>query len=424
MAQPPVVTELEVKKARPQDKTYKILLGRGFWLDVSPLGVKSWRQSVRQNGQQRLMTLGRYPDMSLKEANAKAEANRVASRVKFAGGHDGVKPVRRTKIFKEAAKDYLLSHKGTWSKVHYHAVGQFISEMCNGYEDTLGKGFGETPIGSVTKKQVLVIVDGALARGAHGTARDILMYLKAILVSYNGRQELKDKINLDRIDIVGIKQSLPPPRRRKSMAAIDIWEMPKFLWLLNQLTRSAVRTKIATQMLLLTGVRTKELRQMQLNQINFDRKEWIIPAAEMKNRLEHIVPLSDKVIRLLSVLRAEQDALLGSDPRKNAKYVFYGDRNPNATISENTVLEVIEKIGYKGRQTGHGFRTLFSTWGNSKVKEGNWTKDAIELQLSHVDGDKVRGAYNKYQYFDERRALMDAWAKQIEDWEIEGIRGN
>jgi len=271
---------------------------------------------------------------------------------------------------------------------------------------------------------VLTIIDGAITRGAPGTARDILMYLKAILIFYNGRQELKEKINLDRIDIAGIKLSLPPPRRRKSMPAVDLWEMPQFLWSLNQLTRSAVRTKIATQMLLLTGVRTKELRQMRFAQINFDRKEWIIPAQEMKNRLEHIVPLSDKVIRLLNTLQAEQSALLPHDPRKNAKFVFYGDRNPNISISENTVLEVIEKIGYKGRQTGHGFRTLFSTWGNSKVKDGGWTKDAIELQLSHIDGDKVRGAYNKYQYFDERRALMDAWAKQIEDWEIEGIRSN
>jgi len=153
MAQTQVVTELEIKKARPREKTYKILMGRGFWLEISPLGIKSWRQSVRQGGRQRLMTLGRYPDMSLKDANAMAEANRVMSRSDPKNDPEGNSSPRRTALFKEAARDYLLSHKAGWSQVHFDAVGQFISEMCHGYKSTFGKGFGNTPIGSVTKNK-------------------------------------------------------------------------------------------------------------------------------------------------------------------------------------------------------------------------------------------------------------------------------
>lgn len=413
----PITTDLELKKARPKDKPYKILLGGGLWLEVAPSGVKSWRQSLRRDGRQILLTLGRYPDVSLKDANARAMENKFAPRHTPSEGVDEEFSIRRTEQFKDVAKEYLFAHRATWSKVHFDAVGQFISEMCHGYQSTFGKGFGTVEIGRLNKKQVLVIVDGALDRGANGTARNILMYLKAILTFYNGRQELKEKINLNRIDIAGIRQFLPPAPRKQSMAAIDIWEVPTFLLSLNQHTGSAERTLIFAKMLLLTGVRTKELRQMKFSQINFNRKEWLIPAAEMKNRLEHIVPLSSRVMGMLNVLLGENNALLDTDPRKSTKFVFYGGQKTNKAINENIVLELIKKIGYKGRQTGHGFRTLFSTWANSKVKEGGWTKDAIELQLSHVDGDKVRCAYNKYQYFDERRALMDAWAKQIEDWE-------
>lgn len=169
MAQPRIVTDVEIKKARPKEKTYKILLGRGFWLDVAPTGVKSWRQSVRHNGKQHLVTLGRYPDLSLKEASAKADEQRLIARLKPKPSEDEKKLNSRknTEIFKEVARQYLSSHKATWSKVHFDDVCRLISEMCNGFKATDGMGFGHIPIGVLSKKDVLVITDGALNRGAH-----------------------------------------------------------------------------------------------------------------------------------------------------------------------------------------------------------------------------------------------------------------
>ena len=158
-----------------------------------------------------------------------------------------------------------------------------------------------------------------------------------------------------------------------------------------------LQSVLALRLLALTWVRTNELRFMRWDEVLGDT--WIIPAGKMKRRREHVVPLSRQALALLETLKARA----GSSP-----YVFPSDHRSDRPISENAVLALLARMGYRGRMTGHGFRTIASTWAH----ENGYLSDAIEMQLSHAPSNAIKAVYNRAQYLDQRRAMLQAWA----DW--------
>ena len=156
------------------------------------------------------------------------------------------------------------------------------------------------------------------------------------------------------------------------------------------------------QLMALTFQRTKEIRYAEWSQFDLDTCLWRIPAEVMKMREPHIVPLSKQTIKALTTLQT----LTGT-----GRFLFPSATSRERPISENTVLYALARMGYKGRMTGHGFRSVASTL----LNEQGWSPDAIERQLAHAPRDQVRAAYNRAQYLDERRRMMQSWADYLDN---------
>lgn len=190
--------------------------------------------------------------------------------------------------------------------------------------------------------------------------------------------------------------------RKKNYPFLPADQIPAFNKALAGFSGSIV-SRIATQVLQYTALRTKELRSMQWTNIDFETRTITIDEEVMKGRRVHLVPMSDQVISLLETLKPVTQPI--------SKFVFAGRNDKAKPISENAVLLVIRQIGYEGLASGHGFRHQFSTIMN----EHEWPADAIEKQLAHANSGSIRGIYNHAQYMDKRREMMQWWADWIDE---------
>jgi len=187
----------------------------------------------------------------------------------------------------------------------------------------------------------------------------------------------------------------------KHRAYLQLSQLPEFLKKLETFD-GALLTKFALWLLLLTFVRTTELRAAKWPEIDFDKAEWRIPAERMKMREQHIVPLSRQAIAVLKQVKAHTG---------NHEYIFPNQKNFLTFMSENTMLFALYRMGYHLRATGHGFRSTASTI----LNENGFQPDVIERQLAHAERDKVRAAYNHAQYLPERRKMMQWWADFLDE---------
>ena len=176
-------------------------------------------------------------------------------------------------------------------------------------------------------------------------------------------------------------------------------EIPDFLRALEGYTGSKL-VQIATKLLMITGVRTIELRAALWQEFDLDNAIWEIPAERMKMRRPHLVPLSTQALDLLNELKM----MTG-----NYRYVFPGRNDPNKIMSEASINQVIKRIGYGGKVTGHGFRHSFSTILHEQGYESAW----IEIQLAHVDKNSIRGTYNHAQYLESRRKMLQWYSDNV-----------
>jgi integrase len=203
----------------------------------------------------------------------------------------------------------------------------------------------------------------------------------------------------DRNPVTDLRGALKPPVR-KHMAHFTADQLPEYLQRLEAFT-GRVQTKLALKFLLLTFVRTGELRGAEWSEINFDKAEWRIPAERMKMREMHIVPLSKQAIDVLLELRNHTG---------NRQHIFPNQHKPMGCMSENTILYALYDMGYRFQATGHGFRATASTI----LNEHGFTPSVIERQLAHAERNEVRAAYNHAQYLPERRKMMQWWADYLD----------
>lgn len=401
--------------------------GGGLYLEVLESG-KFWRHQFRVNGVERLVSLGQYPAISLKLARERAEANRTAAQ----RGEDPVLAKRARKqaaleaqqharedvadTFGVWAERFRAARAPGWSATHASDVERILGELSG--------GFGAVSIRGLEKRHILTVVDGAIARGARVHADDLLTYTLAVVRFFNGRQPRGRKYALDELDAPGIREAMGEAPAPKPHPRLPLQDMPRFVYRLRTESNATLRVRRATTLLLLTGVRTVELRSMQWSHIDWPNTTWTVPPERMKHRRRvwaaFHVPLARQSVAILMKLRTERETLEDDDPRRQTELVFWNERDPFQMMSENTVLAHLKRLGYAGRQTGHGFRGLVSTWGN---REG-FNADAIERQLSHVEADKVRGAYNEWEFWPERVKLLQAWADQIDAWFLEGAQAS
>jgi len=399
--------------AAPPNGSVKLFDGIGLYLEVKapgpnrPTGSKLWRLKYRVGKSERRASYGQYPEITLTEARRRAQLDRVLIR-------KGIDPVQHRQAeqmaadavareaalldasaFATVADGYFAAKSAKWSVTHRRDVTRMINEM--------KISLGTKPIGSLRKSDVLDMLKPIAERGARTYARDVLTYTSAIVRYYNAGADtpVADPT-------VGLREVLHEPGPPRHHAALQPEHMPAFL---RAITLSDARpaTRIALRIMLLTAVRTNELRSAKWSEFDLEDRLWKIPAERMKYRARlaepHRVPLSTQAVDLLRSLHGQATRV--------SDYLFPNDRSDVQPMSENAILFMVYRMGYRGRMTGHGCRSVFSTWAN----EGGFNPDAIERQLAHVERSAVRAAYNRGAYMDERARMMQAWADQLDAWE-------
>jgi len=388
---------IAVKKAKSETKPYKMGDGGGMYLEVMPNGSKYWRLKYRYAGKEKRLALGVYPDVSL----ADARARRDEARKLLANGSDpsAVKQTqkRQAKIsadnsFEVIAREFHKMKSPVWTE---HHASDWISTL----EREVFPKFGHRPITEIEAPDVLDILRAIEARGFFEVRGRVLQRVRAVfayaIASGRSRHNPASEIS----------GALAPRPKVQHFAALTAEEMPEFLRALanyQQLAKSSPVVFAATGLLALTFVRTGEVRGAQWNEFDLDAGVWTIPAERMKAREPHIVPLSSQAIELIRSLKPLTGHLSALFPSRNGE---------GRVISENTVLGVIKRLGYKGRMTGHGFRSVASTYLNNL---GMIRPDMIEAQLAHGDKDRVRAAYNRADYMEYRKAMMQFWADTLD----------
>jgi integrase len=251
------------------------------------------------------------------------------------------------------------------------------------------------------------IIEAIAARGAHSYVRDVLLYARQVVEYFNAAHDDDQLADPTR----GLRDTLPDAPPEQHHQSLKAAEMPGFLRAVR-LTSCEPETRLGLSLLLLTAVRTGELREAQWSEFDVERRLWTIPAERMKYRrkirADHLVPLSDQALAAL----ADLHSLTG-----HCTLILPG-QIPGKPISDGTLLKFIKRAGYNGRMTGHGCRSVFSTWAN----EAKFHPDAIERQLSHIEENRVRAAYNNAEFWDERVSIMAAWGAQIDAWDAASVQ--
>ncbi|EMC1807638.1 tyrosine-type recombinase/integrase [Escherichia coli] len=382
-----MLTIKQIDAAKPKDKPYRLLDSNGLYLYVPVTGKKVWQLRYKLDGKEKVLTVGKYPLMSLQEARDKAWLAKKDVSV-------GVDPVKAKKLsvkdnsFGSIYQEWYEHKKQVWSEV-------YSTELSRMFKDDILPLIGGMEIHEIEPMQILEVIRrfeerGAMERANKARRRCGEVFRYAIVTGrakYNPAPDLADAMK---------------GYRKKNYPFLPADQIPAFNKALSGFSGSIV-SRIATQVLQYTALRTKELRSMQWANVDFETRTITIGEEVMKGRRVHLVPMSDQVISLLETLKPVTQQI--------SSFVFAGRNDKTKPISENAVLLVIRQIGYEGLASGHGFRHQFSTIMN----EHEWPADAIEKQLAHANSGSIRGIYNHAQYMDKRREMMQWWADWIDE---------
>jgi integrase len=388
----PKLTDRAIKNAKASTRIKKLSDGDGLVLVVYPNGSKYWVYRYRHLGREKTLSLGIYPEVTLAEARLKlTEARKLKSQ-----GQDPSEARRELKrqaavsaenSFEAIAREWITAKSSGWTPRY----AEFIVQRM---EKDLFPKLGSRPIKEITAPEVLSVVRLIEGRGALDLANRALQYCGQVFMFgiATGRA--------DRNPAGDLKGALKT-HVKKHFAHLKAIELPDFLEKLEAYTGDR-QTMLAVKLLMLTFVRTTELRGAEWAEIDLAKAEWRVPADRMKMRRDHIVPLSRQAVAVLKELQSINGKW---------KYVFPNPFKPIKHMSENAVLYALYRMGYHSRATGHGFRHTASTVLN---ESGLFHGDVIERQLAHVQGNKVRGVYNHAEYLPERRKMMQWWADYLD----------
>lgn len=387
------LTDTEVRKAKPSDKGYKLYDEKGLLLWVTPSGGKLWRWKYRYEGKEKLMPLGKYPEVSL----ATARERHAAARKQLAAGLDPMAVRKADKVaLKANAESSFQSVSGEWLK-HWQVdkSAQHVDATQRRIEANVLPHIGSRPIGEIEPPELVAMVKAIEARGVADLAKRALQTTGQIFryAIAHGLAKRNPVAEFKPSDVL-------KPTKKVNLARVDPAELPALLRAIEVYCGTQV-TRLAIKLMALTFVRTSELIEATWSEFDLENARWNIPAERMKMDTPHIVPLSRQAIEVLELLKT----LTGK-----GELLFPGERNHEKPMSNNTILFALDRMGYKGRQTGHGFRGLASTI----LHERGFNHDHIELQLAHAQRNAVSAAYNHALYLEPRTVMMQAWADFLE----------
>lgn len=379
-------------KPKPDGKPAKYADEKGMYLLVNQTG-KYWRLDYRYANKRKTLAIGVYPTVTLKDAREKRdEARRLLAEDIDPGEHRKVtkasKALQAENSFEAVAREWFTKFKPTWTDGHAERIIRRL-------ERDIFPWLGSRPIADIEAPELLTNLQRIERRGAIETAHRAMQNTSQIFryAIATGRAKYNPAADLTGALAPTIKTSFPtitdPTKIAELLRAIDGYQ-------------GTLATQCALKLAPLVFVRPGELRQAEWGEVDLENALWIIPAARMKMREKHVVPLSRQAVAILSELKP----LTG-----NGRYVFPGARSNGRPMSENTVNAALRRLGYdKDTMTGHGFRHMASTL----LNEQGWNRDAIERQMAHAERNSIRATYNYAEYLPERNKMMQAWADYLD----------
>lgn len=389
---PICLSDTKVRNAKPRAKQYKLSDGEGLFLVLMPSGSKYWRLRYFFAGKEKVLALGVYPQITLADAREqRAQAKKLL--VKGIDPGEAKKEAKRETVMKSAntfeavAREWFERRTHEWAPSHTRAKRIY-------FEKHLLPKLRTRPIADITAPEVLSMARAIEDRGTLETAHRVMqmcgqIFCYAIATGRAARNPVPDLRGALKTPVV------------KHNSYLKENELPTFLKKLEAYDGHA-ETRLALRFLLLTFVRSGELRAAQWSEVDWDKAEWRIPAERMKMKELHIVPLAQQTIAVLRELQKHTG---------NQQYLFPNQHNRATFMSENTILYALYRMGYHSRTTGHGFRSTASTI----LNEHGFHADVIERQLAHCERNKVRAAYNHAQYLPERCKMMQWWADYLDE---------
>lgn len=380
-----------VDTSKAKDKAYKLSDGGGLYLLVNANGSRYWRLKYRVAGKEKLLALGVYPDVSLADARAKRDE---AKRTLAAGGDPG-----QVKQTEKQAKILAVSNSFEALAIEWHEHKRpnwsqgYASDILEYLQKDVFPFIGKRAIAEIKAAEMLLVLRKMEQRGVLDKLKKTRQACRQIFTYavITGRAEHNP--------VTDLAGALKAPKQ-KHFPHLLTEQIGGFLRALSEYTGSRV-TQNATRLLMLTGTRTIELRAAEWAEFDLEKGIWQIPAERMKMRRPHVVPLSIQAKSLLE----EIHQLTG-----RGRFVFPGRNDAGKTISEASINQVIKRIGYDGKATGHGFRHTMSTILHEQGYNTAW----IETQLAHADKNSIRGTYNHAQYLDGRREMLQWYADYMD----------
>lgn len=388
------LTDTEIRRSKPGEKPYKMADSGGLHLMITPSGGKLWRWKYRFDGVEKLMALGRYPEISLAEARER----RDAARKRLANGADPMAERKAEKIAVLGSTEHTFEKVAEMWLEHWHGdkSARHVANNKNRLQANIYPVLGRRPIAEIEPMELVQLVKSIEARGATDMPKRVLQITGMVF-----RFALAHGI-AKRNPIAEFRPSdILKPTRKKNLARIEARELPALLRSI-ELYQGRHLTRLAMKLMALTFVRTSELICARWDEFDLEARRWTIPAERMKMRTPHIVFLSRQTVEVLELLRE----LSGTE-----ELLFPGEQNRKKSMSNMTILKALERMGYKGRMTGHGFRGLASTI----LHEQGYNHEHIELQLAHAPRNEVSAAYNHALYLEPRAKMMQDWADFLEE---------
>jgi integrase len=386
------LTDPAIRNAKPADKPRKLADERGLFLLITPSGGKWWRLKYRIDGKEKLLSLGVYPDVGLKDARERRDEARklLAEGVDPSENRKAVKSAkveRSANSFEVVAREWFAKYSTTWNASHGDRIIRRL-------ERDIFPWIGGRPIAEVTAPELLATVQRIEKRGALETAHRAMqncgqVFRYAIATSRAERDPSQD-----------LRGALPPVKGTHFAAVTEPKQVAEVLRTIDGY-QGTLTVACALKLAPLVFVRPGELRKAEWADMDLDAAEWRYHVT--KTNSEHIVPLSTQAVAILRELHA----LTGS-----GKYVFPGARSNGRPMSDNAILAAMRRMSIpKDEMSGHGWRAVARTILDEVL---GFRPDLIEHQLAHAVKDPNGRAYNRTAHLPERRKMMQAWADYLD----------
>ncbi|MGQ8365311.1 tyrosine-type recombinase/integrase [Glaciecola sp. 1036] len=384
---------MQIEAAKAKDKEYNLSDGAGLFLRVKPNATKLWIFNFSQpiTKKRQSISYGVYPEVTLADARKKAEIDRKL-----------LKQNKDPKQERDKAKANELHSKLTtfklvadkWLELQKHKIAPTTYKKTKRYfEKDIIPTIGHIAIKEITAQHGINVIEKVSGRGSQEIARKTARTLNQVmtfavntgLAPYN--------------PLAGIKEVIPKTKvtHRPTLQVNEISELMNAL----RYSSAKVTTRCLIEWQLHTMTRPRETAEAKWSEIDFKNKLWIIPAERMKMNREHRVPLTIQTLNILETMKSFSG---------NRDFIFASHNKPNCPVNAQTANKALRDMGFTGRLVAHGLRALAST----TLNENGFDDDVIETALAHGDENKIRKAYNRAQYIEKRRVMMQWWSDWVE----------